>query len=296
MRAANAGDFTRLLLLGSIWGSSFTAIRAAVEFISPLDLAAFRIAAAAVLLVLLVQWRGYAWPRDLGTWSMLACVGVLNSALPFFLINWGEQHVESGSAAILMAISPLTALLLSHFTTSDDRITPWKLAGLTLGFGGIAVLFGDAAFSGMGDETLAQTALLTAAICYAIAGVLARRTRHVHPYAATTVAMICSAVVITPTALLLGPVPSFDYDTVQWSLILYLAIVPTAVAALLLFRIIADAGASFVSQVNFIVPVVGVLLGAALLGEQIGIREIVALGLVLAGIGISRITKRRGAA
>lgn len=296
MRSANTGDFTRLLLLGTIWGSSFPVIRMAVEFITPLDLAAFRIAVAAVLLAAFVRWCGFPWPRDWRSWGMLACVGVLNSALPFFLINWGEQHIESGSAAILMAVSPLTALLLSHFTTSDDRITPWKLAGLTLGFCGIAVLFGAGAMSGLGEETLSHTALLTAAVCYAVAGVLARRTRHIHPYAGTTVAMICSAMVITPIALLVEPLPAFDYSAGEWSLIFFLAVVPTAGAALLLFRIIADAGASFVSQVNFIVPVVGVLMGAALLGEEIGAREAIALTLVLAGIGISRITKRRAAA
>jgi drug/metabolite transporter (DMT)-like permease len=293
MRIPTAGDFFRLATLGIIWGSSFTAIRAAVEFISPLQLAAIRIVIAAVILLLFVRWRGYAFPRTAGTWAVLALVGCLNSALPFFLINWGEQVVESGTASILMAASPLTALLLSHFTTSDDRVTPSKAVGIALGVAGVAVLFGPGALAGLGEHLAAQAAILGAAICYAVASVLARRTSHVHPYAATTAAMICSAVIIAPLSLILEPLPEQGFDLVEWSLILYLALIPTAAAALLLFRIIADAGASFMSQVNFIVPVTGVLLGALLLGEQIGLQECAALALVLGGIAVSRISWRR---
>ncbi len=293
MRAPIASDYMRLGLLGMIWGSSFTGIRAAMEFILPLNLAAIRIVIAAILLLAFVRWRGYRLPGDLRTWMILAVVGCLNSALPFFLINWGEQVVESGTAAILMAVSPLTALCLSHFLTSDDRITLFKALGLGVGLCGIAVLFGVDAIAGLGNELIAQAAILGAAVCYAVASVLTRRTAHVHPYVGTTAAMICSAIVITPLALMLEPVPDFTYSAGEWTIILYLAVVPTALAALLLFRIISDAGASFMSQVNFIVPVTGVLLGGVLLGETIGLNETVALILVVAGIAISRITRRR---
>ncbi len=275
-------DHALLVLLAFIWGSSFTLIKVVVTDIPPLSLTALRIATAALVLTAAAWARGEAWPRGIRAWGWIVAAGLSGNIIPFSLISWGEQVIDSGLAAIYIAIVPIAVLVLAHFLTPDERFTPAKGIGVAFGFSGIVVLVGPRALAGMDEHLLRQLAVAAAAFSYAANTLIIKRISGQRPVAMAAAIMTISALILAPFALWrdfpLHP------STAAFAGGVLLGVVHTAIATLIMFAIVRRRGAGFFSMINFLIPLFGYFLGVALLGEAVQPRALAALGLILAGI------------
>ncbi len=288
-------DYLLLLLLGATWGASFLLIKLAVATIPPLSVAAGRIVIGAAVLIAIVLWRGDRIPRGAGAWGKLVAMGVLGTMLPFALINWGEVHIASGLTAILMSAVPVSAVLLAHLFQHDEALTGGKIAGVLLGGAGIVILVGPSVLSGLGDQLLGQLAVLGATLCYAANGIVARRLAGVPAEMMAAAMLLAAALVAVPGALVVDRPWTIDATAVSLWAVAALGVVATAGGYLLLFRIIARAGAGFSSFVNYLVPPFGVFWGAALLGEALQPQALLGLAVILAGLAAPRLWPGRSA-
>ena len=286
--------YLMLFFQGAIWGSSFQAIKFALEGYGPISVAAGRLTLAAIMMSLYAWHRGHRFPREGKTLALLAIVGLFNCAIPFFLIPWGEQSMDSGRAAIFMATGPLITLALAHFTTNEEHLNRFKVAGFMMGFIGVLIVIGLNTFSSGVGDLLPQLAIILAATSYAISGVIARRIQDVSSSVFTACVLLAATVMTVPASLILEhPFSSFSISaSFESSLaIVYLGIIPTGLAFLLRFHLIKTVGFTFVSQVGYLVPMFGVLFGALIFEEAITLPTIFGLCLILAGIGVSRFTR-----
>jgi drug/metabolite transporter (DMT)-like permease len=283
----NRSDWATLAALALIWGGAFFFISVAVHEVAPLTYVWLRLSIAAAALWLFVWWKRdqIALPR--AVWGAILLLALLNNVVPFILFGWGQTHIASGLASILNATTPIWGVVVAHLFTSDERLSPRKLAGVLLGFGGVAIMIGPALLGSIGNDALAQLACVSAALCYAIAGVWARRFKQmaIPPISVATGQLTAGAAVMLPVALLvdrpwLAPLPSLG----AWGAILALAIVCSAFAYILYFRLIDSAGATNALLVTLIVPPVAILIGALLLGEVIPPRDFAGMALIALGL------------
>lgn len=293
-RAGNAGtpglkDYVLLTLLAAMWGSSFMFIKIAVAEIPPLTIATGRIGLAAVILYIVMRMAGHRLPRDIRSWVMMAGIAFFGNALPFTLIGWGEQTVDSGLAAILMAIMPLATLMLAHFLTEDERMSWPKIAGLACGFAGIVVLIGPAVLQKLGGELIGQAAVAGGAICYAISSIIAKKLTGEHSGRTTAAGVMILATLMLIPFCLVGDRPwTLSPGWLQVASVAYLGTFSTALAMILLLTIVRTQGATFLSMNNYMVPLFGVLWGVLFLAETPDPNAFAALALILGGIAISR--------
>ncbi|MFL5212868.1 MAG: EamA family transporter, partial [Microvirga sp.] len=166
-----AAEWALLVGLSVLWGGSFLFVGVAVAELPPLTIVVARVALAAAALLVALRFMGVALPRERRVWVAFLGMGVLNNAIPFTLIAWGQGHIASGVASILNATTPLFTVVVAHWLTVDERMSARKLAGVAIGFGGVAVMIGGAALRTLGVDVLAQLAVLAGAISYAFAGV-----------------------------------------------------------------------------------------------------------------------------
>ena len=234
---------------------------------------------------------GEAWPRGAGTWARLAVIGVFNTAMPFSLITWGLQGVEAGRAAILMATVPFVTLLLSHVTSHDDRISGFKLFGLTLGISGVVLVIGLDALTVGGQSVIGQLAIMGAASCYAISNVLTRKLSHLSPVLGTGAMMLTACAYMGPLLVFFWWPETPPANWEPYAALVTLGVAPTAIAYVLRFQLIRDVGSTFMSQVGYLVPVFGVLWAWAILAEQPGWLTFAALALILGGIRVTQIRR-----
>ena len=290
--AATPVHYVLLIVLAAMWGTSFLLIEIAITGMSPLMLASVRVITGAVVLGLIAVWRGARLPRGRGMWVRLCLIGWLGNALPFFLISWGQQGVTSGLAAILMAVVPLFALVMSHWTTRDDRITAPKAAGITFGFLGVVLLIGPSALEGLGGAVLHEGAVALGALSYAVTSQIARHLPPVDFAAAGASALGVGGVTLGVVAFATGAVPDTVPPLPALGAALTLGLFATGLATLIYFRLVTEAGATFTSMNNYLVPVIGVVLGATLLAETVSADMGLALTCILGGITVSRLPAR----
>lgn len=289
IRPATLHDVLNLMLLAAIWGSAFLAVEIAVQELPPLSLAASRILLGALILNAVVLLRRESYPRDRRSWGMLTLIGLCNSAVPFFLIAWGQQYVNTGTSAILMCSGSFVALLLSHFLTHDDRLSRYRVLGLSVGFSGVLVLMGPVAMAGASSSLWGQLALIGAATGYATSGVLSRFVPRVSPLVSSALVLATAGVYMIPLALWLEQPWGFQPSARGLSMILYLGVVPTALAYLLRFMLIRRVGAGFMGQVGYLIPFFAVFWAWLFLDQVPALQTWLALGLILTGINISRL-------
>ena len=282
-----------LLSLAVLWGGSFFFAKVALAALSPLTVVFCRVALAALALNLMMLSSGRPLFRTGAPFRAYAAMGLLNNLIPFGLIFWGQTQIESGLASILNATTPLFTLLVAHFITHDERIGGLKLGALMLGIGGVAVLMGADPI-GSSPGTAGQIACLGAALSYACAGVYGRRFAKmgVAPLEAATGQVTLSAMLILPIMLIadqpwmLTTLPS----PATWAALAGLALLSTALAYVLYFRILAAAGATNLLLVTFLIPVTAILLGALFLGERLAPRHFA--GMTLIGLSLAAIDGR----
>jgi drug/metabolite transporter (DMT)-like permease len=298
MKTPGLRAYTLLALQGAVWGSSFQAIKYALEGFGPISVAAGRIFIAAVVLLVYALMQGDRLPRAASTWLNLIAIGFFNCALPFFLIPWGEQSLDSGRAAIFMATGPLIAILLAHFSTNNETITRYKAAGFMLGFIGVLWVIGfDTFSSGVGD-LLPQLAIIVAATSYVISGAMVKRMQGISSAMLSAGVLMGGSLVTVPASLWLeNPLAQTGSnigppDSAIMALV-YLGLIPTAAAFFVRFYLIRQYGYTFVSQVGYLVPVFSVLFGVLLLDEVLSPSMVIGLVLILGGILLSRRVSKR---
>lgn len=295
-----AREWMMLLTLSVLWGGSFFFVEVAITELPPFTTVTLRVALAALALWIFVGLTGRPLPRGRNVWLAFLAMGVLNNAIPFSLITWGQTEIASGLASILNATTPLFTVIVAGLFLTDERANSSKLFGVVFGFAGCVLIIGPTAITELGVSVLAQIAVLAAALFYAFAGVYGRRFQSmgVDP-------VVTAAGQTTSSALLLLPITFFFEDPLMlaspsietWAAIFGLAILSTAIAYVLYFRILASAGATNLLLVTFLIPVSAILLGVAILGEQLSLAHVA--GLILIGIGLAvidgRVFRRRGA-
>ena len=242
------------------------------------------------LLYAAVRLTGHAMPRDGASWRAYFVMGLLNNVVPFSLIAWAQSHVASGLAAILNATTPLFAVVLAHYLTGDERMTGGRVAGLVIGFVGVVVMIGPDALGGMSTNLLAELALLLASIFYAVSPIYARRFgRAGHaPIVSATGQFAAASVIIVPLAFVIDrpwtlAAPGLDV----WAALIALAVLSSAVAYIIYYRLLKTAGAVNLLLVTFLVPVSAILLGAVFLHERLALADFAGMGLIALGLRLS---------
>jgi drug/metabolite transporter (DMT)-like permease len=286
-------DWSLLLTLSVLWGGSFFVVGVAVKALPPFTIVLLRIVIAALALHVVLRATRTAMPWDGKTWLAFLGMGLLNNAIPFSLIAWAQTHIGSGLASILNATTPLFTVLVAHVLTVDERLSKGRFAGILLGFAGVVVLIGPHALAGLGQDVLAQCAILGAAVSYSFAGIFGRRFKRmgVPPLATATGQLTASSVLLLPVALLVDRPWTLPWpDLPVWAVIAGLALLCTALAYVIFFRILASAGAVNLMLVTFLIPVSAILLGSAFLNEVPTLADF--LGMALIGLGLAAIDGR----
>lgn len=288
MNSRTVRNWSLLLALVAMWGSAFMFIKIALATFAPATLVAIRLVLGAAILYSIMRARGLALPPPGRRWLPLIALAILGNCVPFFLIAWGQQTIDSALAGILIAVMPLTTLVLAHFFVAGEHVTRHRALGFVVGFAGIVVLMGPAALSGLGGEALAQAAVLGGAVCYAANSVLARRAVAGDFLVASTAVLVVASVLMVPVALIVDRPWTAAPGAGPIAALVWLGVGPTALATLLYFRLIAAAGPTFMAIVNYLSPIVALLAGMLLLNEQPGPTAIGGLLLILLGIAVSR--------
>lgn len=289
-------DWVLLFTLVVLWGSNFMFVKLGVATVPPATLVAARLVIGALILVAVVRALGHTFPPPGRIWLTYAVVAVVGNSLPFLLISWGQQTLDSALAGILMAIMPLSTLVLAHFFVAGERMTRNRVAGFALGFAGIVVLMEPAALTGLGGsghDVLAQLAVLAGAVCYATQSVLVRVKLAGNVMVASAAIITIAAAISLPIALAVDQPWRLAPSPASFWAVIWIGVGPTAIATLAYLKLIGSAGPTFMSLVNYCVPVVAVFLGVALMGEAPGAHAYTGLVLILAGIALSRLRRRR---
>lgn len=281
-------DVCRLFFLGAVWGGAFLFIALALNDFGPISVAAWRVSLGALVMLVIVKLVRTPVPRGIQNWRLIFLVGFLNSAVPFFLISWGQQFISSAASALLMASGTFCAVLVSHFTSDDERINRYRLGGVIIGFSGVFVLvFWDIIESGFGGLK-GQIAVTIAGCSYAISSVISRRLSHLSSISTSAGTMLTASIYMLPLAFWLeDPLPD-NVSIEAFSALIYLGVIATALAMTVRFVIIRVNGAVFMAQVGYLVPLFGVIWSGLYFADAINLQTIVALMLILTGIAVSR--------
>ncbi|MEM6356993.1 MAG: DMT family transporter [Pseudomonadota bacterium] len=285
MQITNAA-WVMLLVLSVLWGGTFFFVEVAVAALPPFVVVWLRVALAALALFAFCWATGRRMPATREAWVAVAVMGLLNNVIPFSLITWGQTEIESGVASIMNAMTPVSAVLLAHFFTEDEKLTGPRALGVGLGILGVIVLIGWDALAGLGGAVLGQLAVLAATVSYGFSSLWGRRFRAMglDPVVTATGQVTCSTMILLPALLLMQPwtlpVPGWE---VVGSLV-GLAVFGTAVAYILFFRILAIAGAGNAMLVTLLIPPSAILLGWAVLGERLGPQHFA--GFAIIGLGL----------
>ena len=280
-------NWALLLCLVFLWGTSFMFISVSVETVDPLSIVFFRVVLGALVLVLVVYARGQRLPLSIKAWLAFFLMGIVGNLLPFFLISWGQKTVNSGVAGMIMAIMPLMTMLLAHYFIEGENLNRYKIIGFTLGITGITILLGPV-FEGGGQAVLSGIAIFIAAISYAVNSILVRRLPRFSPLVAGTGVLIAASITMLPLWILLAPADSDGISLKSMNAVIWLGIGPTGIATIILFAVIERAGPTFLSTINYMIPVVAFFTGALILSEPVEWHSILALITILSGIALTR--------
>lgn len=283
-------DYVALLALSAVWGTSFIAVEFSLNSYSPLFVAFTRIFLAALFLLPIFFIKRLTLPKDIKSWIILAIAGITNNAAPFFFLSWGQQYVSSSTAAIMLAAGPFFTLLLSHILTQDEKFSTIKLISVILGFAGVFVLLGDDLLNARNDSLLGELSILLAILGYISSGLLLKKVSHVS-------ATVCSIFMFTSASLVLSPFvlvsivdEGFSFNN-SFLVLIYLAIIPTALASLLRVRLVHKVGVIFMSQVAYLIPIFTIFWAWLFFDDTPKIAALFTLILVFLGLLIKKFEK-----
>lgn len=274
-----------LLALAMLWGGSFLFAEVALEALSPLAVTAHRVTWSAVLLYVILRLRGLHLPKGATAWRGFFVMGLLNNALPFSLIFWGQTHIEAGLAAILNASTGVIGAVVAGVLLRDEPLSPNKLGGAVLGLCGVAIVIGPNALASLDPRSLGQMAVLGAALSYSLASVWARKQLSGNPPLVNAFGMLATAAVImVPGVLLVEGGSPMVLPLRIWGALAGLSLLSTVVAFVLYFAILARAGAANLLLVTLMIPPFAISFGALFLGERLA--PTVYLGLAVIALGL----------
>jgi drug/metabolite transporter (DMT)-like permease len=282
-----------LLLLGSVWGASFLFIKVVVEETSPLALVQGRITLGALAIVAVMAFgRRRSVRTSPRLWAKAAGLAVLNNIVPFLLISWGEIHIESGTASVLNSTMPLFTALFASLILVDERLTWLQLSGLLLGFLGVAILAGGDTGDVSRSAVLGQMAVVGAAACYGAGAVYARRLLHSEdPLNLSRLQLVIGAIILAPALFAVDGVPNYNLSLEAWLSLITLGVLGSGLAYIAYMWLLSTVGSVRTSLVTYIIPIVGLALGWAVLDESIGINSIAGCGLII--LGVTTMIERR---
>ena len=287
-------DWLWLIVLATVWGGSYFFGKVAVEDIGPLTVVLGRVVIAAMILYIVMRARNIPIPNTRAQWEPFFVMGLINSAIPYSLIFWGETRISSGLAAILTAAVPIFTVIVAHFLTTDERLTPAKAAGIGLGMAGVVVIMSEdlgdiASGSGLAKLAIVGATVSTRSPGFTVGGSRAGSDRTgLGPDVAATVLMLPLVLVVDR-----------PWATAAWHLdavlsVLALAVLSTAIAYMIFFRLLARIGATNTSLVTFLIPVSSLILGAAFLDEPFVAIQLLGMALIVSGMAVidGRLTRR----
>ncbi len=280
-------EWAMLIVLSLLWGASFFFIAITVRELPPITIVVLRVGLAALALLAILRAMGLAMPRGGRVWLAFFGMGFLSNALPFCLIVWGQTRIASGLASVLNATTPLFTVIAAHYFTNDEKMTANKLAGVVIGFLGVAVMIGTPASAGFGSDLWGELAVLVAAASYAFAAIYGRQftVRGISPLSAAAGQLSAATLLLIPLALLADrpwtlPMPG----DATWAALAAVAFLSTALAYVLFYRILATAGPTNLMLVTFLIPVSAILLGTFVLGERLELRHFLGMAMIAAGL------------
>ncbi|PVA06527.1 DMT family transporter [Thalassorhabdomicrobium marinisediminis] len=277
--------WAELLLLACLWGGSFLAIRLALNEVPFATSVAHRVFWAALILWAYVWWRGLPVPKDPQVWGALLVMGLLNNAIPFSLMAWGQLYIPTGLTSVFNAGTAIFGVVVAALLLRDERLTLRKAAGALIGFFGVATAIGLDSVRHIDITSLAQLAVIGGTISYAFASVWARvHLSGLTPQVAAAGMLTGSSLIMVPAALILDGPPTFALAATTFAAIGYYVVFATAGAYLLYYRLIAAAGAANTMIVTLLIPPVSILLGAIVLHETLSPNVYAGLALLALGL------------
>ncbi|MCP4077241.1 MAG: DMT family transporter [Gammaproteobacteria bacterium] len=276
-----------LICLILFWGTSFMFTAIAVETVDPVSIVFFRVLIGALVLTFVVYARGLRLPFTRISWLIFILFGVIGNLLPFFLIAWGQQSIDSGIAGMIMAIMPLITMLLAHYFVAGENLNRYKLTGFLLGISGISILLGPV-FEGGPKALISGIAIFIAACCYAANSILVRRLPRFNPMVAGAGVLIAASFTMLPIWFSEQNMDVSNISLNSLASVIWLGIGPTGIATIILFVVIERAGPTFLSTINYLIPVVAFFCGVLILSEPVSSSSIVALIIILCGIALTR--------
>ena len=286
--------WAELMLLSLIWGASFLTIRIALDEIGPLTAVAHRVGWAVLILWGYVALRRLPVPRDPKIWIGFVGMGLLNNVIPFSLMAWGQLHIETGLTSILNASTAIFAVMAAAIFFADEKLTARRAIGVTLGFFGVATAIGLSALTDFDIRALGQLAVLGGTVSYALAGVWARKMlKGLAPQVAAAGMLTTSSLIMVPLAWIVeGPI-RLDLNAQTWGAIAYYAVIATALAYLLFYRLLAMAGSGNTMLCTLLIAPVAIILGALILDEALPIRAYFGFAMLAAGLLILNAGQKR---
>lgn len=284
--------WAEMALLGLIWGASFLAIKMALGEVPVLTLVAHRVVWACLILWAYVLWRGLTLPSGWSIWGAFLVMGVLNNVVPFTLMAWGQQFIETGLTSILNAATAVFGVLVAAMIFADERLTGWRFGGVLVAFAGVAIAIGLDALQSFDIRSLAQLAVLGGTLSYAFAGAWAKTTlKGLSPQVASAGMLTASSAFMLPLAIAVDGVPRLPQNPETFAAIAYFAGVGTALAYLLYYRVIGMAGSGNAMLVTLLIPPVAITLGWLVLGERLAPSVFVGFGVL--ALGLLMLNRRR---
>jgi drug/metabolite transporter (DMT)-like permease len=278
-----------LLILGTIWGSSYLFIKVIVAEVPVLTLVAGRLTLATMIMWGILRARGLSLPRSRRMWGAYAVLGFLGMAVPYSLISWGEQYISSGLASLLQATTPIFTVILAHFLTNDERVTMVKMIGVVIGFVGVGTLILPGLRQGLQANLLGQLAIVGSSLCYAGAAIYIRsRLRGQPPLVSATGQLTMGMAYMLPASLLIDRPFELSPSLLALASWMVLTILGTVVAYVIYFTIVERTSATFVTMVTYIIPINGLMLGALVLNESLDVTMLGSLVMILAGVLLVR--------
>lgn len=287
-RQPTKSDYVILFSLGALWGSSFGAIKIALNGVSPLTVMSVRILLAGAALLILTLIKKSDFPSGINNWNKIFWMALLGTLMPFFLVPWGQQQINSSLASILMAVNPFFAITLGHFFSKQESFSIRKFISILVGFAGVLLVFGENAFYSTFENFWAQLAVIVAGIGYTISGVIGTRIEKISADSISASIFICASVIVFPIWLIIEKPWNLYFETESLIALTHLGLVSTGMAFLMRYYLILRAGAVFLSYVAFIIPMFGIFFGIFFLEESISIHTFGAVFLILLGVYLGR--------
>jgi len=289
MQAPRPIHWLMISFLSLAWGFAFYLIAVGLESFSPLTVVNIRLAVGALTLYLIMHWQGYSLPRSVHWWRRFCLLAITGNLIPFSMISWAETRISSAQAGLLMALMPISTLLLAHFFVHNDTLTPRRLVGIALGFLGVLVLIGGDALAGIGGKALtAQLAVLVATLAYAGNAVYTKSIPSINTLVVATGSLIIGTLILLPFTLAIEQPQIHTASAKSLLATLTLGVISTGLATWVYFRVVTDCGPTFLSIINYIIPAIAFAAGVLFLGEPAAPSQFVGLIIILLGIALTQ--------